>query len=202
MRLLGSGSDLEDPVVSLSYHWQVDTHHNNHVHPGTYVSYVQNAYIIGDSHDDGTGSYLRVHLTVTDTDAMKGTASVDVFPEVDLAASPVTVLPESPGTQGPSEFRFWIRNNGRMDAPFSRWVLQANGVEIAAGDTIVPHQDSVQVVRQVESVLGAGTFTLRLALDSLATVVETDICVYGGTSGCAASARPSVQGGRRTGRQA
>ena len=174
VQLLGSGSDLDDPAGSLAYHWQVDTHHNNHVHPGSFVSDLQNTYIIGRSHDDGTGSYLRVHLTVTDADAMQGTASVDVFPEVDLAATPVTVLPETPGTQGPSEYSFWIHNRGGMDAPFSRWALQADGVEIASGDTIVPRQDSVHVTRQVESVLGYGTYTLRLAVDSLATVVETD----------------------------
>jgi len=174
VRLTGSGSDSDDPMSELTFHWQIDTHHNNHVHPGTFVSDQQNTYFVASSHDDGTGSHLRAHLTVTDTEDMQGSAFVDIFPEVDLTPSAVTVLPAMPPTESPAEYRFWLRNFGRMSAPFSRWVLQANGTDIAEGDVIVPARDSVLIVSQVPPELGPGTYTLRVMVDSLARVVETN----------------------------
>src|SRR6185369_9345661 len=62
IRLNGDGSDAQDTAAQLAYHWQVDLHHNNHVHPSSYVSDLRNDFLLGENHDDGTGVFLVIQL--------------------------------------------------------------------------------------------------------------------------------------------
>jgi glucose/arabinose dehydrogenase len=173
IRLHGQGSDNEDPESALHFHWQMNLHHNNHVHPGSFVSDSINDFYIAANHDDGTGIYDEIQLQVTDTGFRTDTARVNIYPEINLVPAALVTLPTTPGTTAPAQYQFWILNKGRMPAPYSRWRLVADGALLAEGDTLVDALDSVIVRVTLPPTLAAGTHTLRIALDTLATVVET-----------------------------
>jgi glucose/arabinose dehydrogenase len=174
IQLNGTATDAQDPISALTFRWEMDIHHNNHVHPNSVVQTGQYGSYIADNHDDGTGVFDEIRLIVTDTGAKKDTARVFIYPEIDLEPSAVTVVPSSPGTTASAEYSFWIRNRGRMPAPLSRWRLTADNTLLAQGDIIVPARDSVFVSQVVMPTLAQGTYTLRLKADSLAAVVETN----------------------------
>jgi PKD repeat protein len=171
--LAGTATDGQDPPGALLYHWQVDLHHNTHIHPGTFVADGPTASFVGENHDDGTGVFYRAQLIVTDTGGLKDTASVDLLPEIDLEPGVVTTAPSTPGTTAPATYRFAIRNHGRMPSPMMRWRLCANDTLLAEGDTLVAAGDSVIVTRTLAPTLAAGDHTLRVAVDTLGAVVET-----------------------------
>ena len=173
VRLVGSASDAEDPASSLLFQWEVDIHHNNHIHPDSYVFDGPSAAFEFENHDDGTGVHIEIRLIVTDTGGQRDTAAVDVYPEVDLEPGPVSTLADPVGAGSATEYRFKIFNRGRMPAPISRWQLTAGGVTLAAGDTLVAARDSVTIVRSLAAPLAPGAYTLRATVDALAQVMET-----------------------------
>jgi hypothetical protein len=166
IRLRGSAVDENG---TPRFRWQVDLHHNNHIHYGIFGSSQPSDYLIGEDHDDGTGVFLRANLTVSDA-GLADSAFVDLFPEVNLSPSPVSIAPD--GETG-EEFRFWIRNLGRMLAPRSQWALVLDGAQIGHGDVIVPARDSVQVTYS-DAPPTPGIHFLRITVDSLRAVRETD----------------------------
>jgi hypothetical protein len=166
------GTDVETASNALDFTWRVDVHHNNHVHPGAPLP-GPNASFVGHNHDDGTGVHLEAVLIVTDGGGLTDTSRVRIYPEVDLQPTPVAVTPETPGTATNAEYRFWIRNHGRMPSKISRWALAAGAYVLAQGDTVVPARDSVEIVVDVPPMLPAGSYTLRARVDSLETVHET-----------------------------
>ncbi len=174
VNLMGSATDAESPPDSLGYRWIVDLYHNTHVHPSTYTFGTQNALFTGENHDDGTGVHLGVKLTASDPQgAVSDTVRINLWPEIDLAASAVTVTPATPTAGQSANYVFTLTNSGRMPAPISRWVLRAGGTVLGQGDAIVPASGSLPL--SVDATLPtAGTFTLRLTADSLAAVHETN----------------------------
>jgi glucose/arabinose dehydrogenase len=174
VHLVGAATDPDHDPGQLTLRWQVDQHHNNHVHPSVYTTNGATGQFVGEDHDDGTGTHLVVHLQVTDPRGGRDTAHVAIWPEVDLAPGALVTVPASPTTSAPAEYRFWIHNRGRMSAPISRWVLRLGSGLLAQGDTTVPALDSVLVVRTLGPVAGAGVYTLRAVVDSLDRVRETD----------------------------
>jgi hypothetical protein len=175
LTLRALASDPDQSSLTLNYDWRVDLHHGTHVHPATYV--VQGAlasYVIPD-HDDNNGVWYEIMLHVTDSFGLADTARVAVFPEVDLRPDPVSVSPVFPMVTLPTEYRFTIHNDGRMIAPTSHWRLVADAAVLAEGETLIPGRDSVAVSGTVPpGVLSAGFHTLRLVVDTLNVVVETD----------------------------
>jgi glucose/arabinose dehydrogenase/PKD repeat protein len=169
----GEGSDQEDPSSALHYRWDVTILHNNHRHPDAFLSSSKIDSMVAVNHDDGTGVHDLIRLVVTDRGGLTDTAMVSVYPEVDLQPSPIAVEPSMPTVTDSLELSFWIRNRGRMPAPFSRWVVTAGDRVLAAGDTLVAPRDSVRV-RVVVDALPAGAYDLRVKVDSLETVFETD----------------------------
>jgi hypothetical protein len=113
-----------------------------------------------------------VRLIVTDPYSLADTATVWIHPDVDLAAAATVTTPLQPTGVGVTTYAFTIFNRGRMVSPTSRWVLRADGFLVAQGDTSVPAQDSVRIVRTVASLPG-GVYTLRATADSLDAVIET-----------------------------
>jgi hypothetical protein len=166
IRLRGSAVDENG---APRFRWQVDLHHNNHIHYGVFVSNRTSDYLIGEDHDDGTGVFLRVNLTVSDA-GLADSSFVDLFPAVDLTPSPVTVAPE--GTVG-EEFRFQVHNRGRMLAPRSQWALLLDGAQIGHGEVVVPPLDSTEVTFQ-DAPPAPGIHSLRVTVDTLSAVHETD----------------------------
>ncbi len=172
VKLTGTASDAQDPPASLTHTWEMDVHHNNHIHPSFFVSDSASAYFIGEDHDDGTGVFLAIRHIVTDGGGLSDTATVNIHPEVDLSPSAVTTVPSTPGTTAGAEYRFTIHNTGRMRAPIFRWRLTADATLLAEGDTLVPAQDSAKIVRGLPPTLVAGPHTLRVVVDTLGTVAE------------------------------
>jgi glucose/arabinose dehydrogenase len=172
VRLVAAPALASDTLVTR-FRWQVDTHHNNHVHPGTFVSSVPTDAFVAANHDDGTGVFLRVNLTLT-RDGLVDSTSVNLYPARDLVAGPITVTPARPESGSVAEYRFTIRNPEPMLMPYSHWVLQADGVAIASGDTLVQAFGAVDIDCRVMTSLTIGAHTLRLTLDSLQKVVEMD----------------------------
>ena len=170
--LTGTGSDAQTPAANLTYQWVLDLHHNTHVHPAVLTLDGASSSFQPTNHDDGTGVYYEVKFAVTDPGGLSDTARVNIYPEVDLNPSPITVTPASPQAGGSTTYAFRLRNLGRMPAPISRWVLRAGNTALAQGDTIVAALDSV-LISVTKPSLAAGTYTLRATADSLGTVVET-----------------------------
>jgi hypothetical protein len=167
-------SDAEDAPGALTPRWEVDLHHNTHVHPSSWTNDSTGLTLVGEDHDDGTGIRLRGRFIATDTGGLRDTAWVNLFPEVDLRASAVATTPGTPGTLAPAEWSFTIANDGRMPAPWFHWQLVAGGAVLAEGDTLVPALDSVLVVRELPPSLAAGDHGVRVVVDSAGAIVETD----------------------------
>ncbi len=169
--LSAAGTDVEDDPSLLAFQWQVDQHHNNHTHPAVFTSDERSTSYVGEDHDDGTGTHLAVLLRVTDLGGASDTASVELYPEVDL--EPASLTTTLPGAGANLELRFQIANHGRMPAPLSRWAVALDGTVIAEGDTVVPALDSVLIVRDVGPI-ATGAHALGIMVDSLGAVHETD----------------------------
>jgi glucose/arabinose dehydrogenase len=171
--LHGSGTDAQDTADQLAYRWQMDMHHNNHVHPSSFVSDLRDDYMIGENHDDGTGVFMRILLIVTDRGGKKDTATVSMYPEINLRPAELVSVPSLLHAGLPAEFSFALENTGRMPSPQVHWMLHTNEGLIAEGDTLVPALDRV-VVTRTRSAPSAGPHTLSVVVDSAAAIVETD----------------------------
>jgi hypothetical protein len=174
LRLRGEASDAEEPADSLVWAWSIDLLHNNHVHPSVFTSAAREAEAIAEDHDDGTGVSYRVRLAVSDHAGHTSERTALLFPEVDLAPGPVQVTPDTVGTSGLAEYRFMLRNAGRMPAPRSRWRLTVAAVTLAEGDTSLAARDSVLIRVRAAAPLGSGLATLRVVADTLGAVHEPD----------------------------
>lgn len=198
LHLQAVATDAQQPSSALAWRWDVDLHHNVHVHPSIAVIEDSTGILVTENHDDGSGTWYVIRLTVTDGGGLTDTASVAVFPDVDL--SPGFPWSDQPaiGTSDSTTFHFWMRNYGPMPAPASRWRLSADdAVTLAEGDVIVPGEDSVLVTFKAPPLLAAGTHVLRITADTLGSVPEpaegnngasgtVTVVEGGGTTGVAA----------------
>lgn len=172
--LQGGMSDAEDATAALVPRWEVDLHHNTHIHPNSWANDSTELTLVGEDHDDGTGIWLRGRFIARDTGGLRDTAIVSLFPEVDLRPSAVVTMPATPGTTAPATWSFSIANDGRMPAPVFHWQLLAGAVVLAEGDTLVHELDSVAIVRELPATLAAGDHVVRVVVDSAGAVVEPD----------------------------
>jgi glucose/arabinose dehydrogenase/PKD repeat protein len=170
--MAGSATDGQDPAGALDYQWQVDLHHNTHVHPSSITASGTSASFVADNHDDGTGVWFRILFKVSDTGGLVDTAAVSIFPEVDLAPSAITVTPASPDNTMPLTYALDVTNNGRMPAPLTRWRLLVDGGVIAEGDVQVAALSSVPVTVNGPA-LAAGSHGLQVVADALGVATET-----------------------------
>ncbi len=85
----GDGSDPDDGTLPNSaFAWSVDFLHEGHVHPGTQITGVRNGTftIPTTGHDFEGNTRYRITLTVTDSDGLKTSTSVIIYPQkVNLA---------------------------------------------------------------------------------------------------------------------
>lgn len=166
-------SDAQQSPASLTYRWDVDLHHNNHVHPSGFVSTQPSADYVVDDHDDGTGVYFLARVRVTDSGSLSAGDTVRFFPEIDLEPRGLEVKPANPAAGQPLSARFFLANDGRMDAHRSRWQLLLDGALLAEADTVVEALDSLEYEVELP-VLAIGSYTLRVVADTLARIVEPD----------------------------
>jgi glucose/arabinose dehydrogenase len=172
VRLEGHGWDDRDAADALVPQWQVDLHHNNHIHPAEFVFQSHSARFLAADHDDGTGVWIRALYMVTDAAGHVDTARVDLFPEIDLAASAVWTEPNVPGTRDSATWCFTLLNRGRMRSPYVRWRLTAGGQVLDEGEERVEPLGSLALRRRLPPLLAAGGHVVRLEVDPDGRVVE------------------------------
>jgi PKD repeat protein/glucose/arabinose dehydrogenase len=170
--LAGHATDDKDAASALQYHWQVDLHHNTHIHPAVFTDSGSTSTYVGVDHDDGTGVFVEIQFQVKDTGGLVDTARVYIYPEIDLSPSNLAFTPPSPTTADTLKVSFDITNTGRLPAPITRWRLRANNTMLAEGDTLVPALATVHVTTKAPPILAAGTYALRVAVDTLNKAVE------------------------------
>ncbi|SFE43771.1 Por secretion system C-terminal sorting domain-containing protein [Chitinophaga sp. CF118] len=79
----GTGTDAEDGTLSANaFHWWVDFHHANHIHPGPQLSdSVKNGvFVISDGGHTETDIWYRILLSVKDSRGELDTTYVEMFP--------------------------------------------------------------------------------------------------------------------------
>ena len=171
--LAGSGLDDRDDQSALHYRWDVDVHHNNHIHPDVFTSTAPTAAFVAENHDDGTGVHYQVRLSVIDSEGLKGTRSVDLWPEVDLVPGPVVTQPETVSTVTTTFYSFALQNLGAAPAPRSHWQITLDGTTVAQGDTTVPGGQAIQLSGHADPTgLAPGLHVLRVVADSADVVHE------------------------------
>jgi len=172
--LHGTAVDAEDPASAMTYRFDVDLHHNTHVHPSTHVVFDTTGSFVAENHDDGTGVWFEIRFTAMDQNGKADTARVSIFPEIDLEPAGLTLDPAQPGSQDTTTVTFLLHNRAAMPAPLFHWSLTADGAQLLAeGDTLIGANDSVTVMRRLPPSLTAGMHLLRLVADTLGAVVET-----------------------------
>jgi glucose/arabinose dehydrogenase len=172
LRFLAHAFDANQPANTLGVHWQIDLHHDTHVHPASYGSTSDSLTLVAANHEDGRGFWYEGIFVATDQEGLSDTARVSVYPEIDVVASPVSIVPDAPGQGRPAEYRFRIANRGRMPTRVFRWMLVAGTTVLAQGDTAVAAQDSLSLKLTLAAPLPAGQFPLRLVADTLGVVHE------------------------------
>ncbi len=79
----GTGTDAEDGTLPASaFHWWVDFHHANHVHPGpqTPDSVKSGKFVISAEGHTETDIWYRIYLSVRDSRGETDTTYVELFP--------------------------------------------------------------------------------------------------------------------------
>ena len=174
IRLTCSASDAQQSDTTLAYRWDVDLHHNNHVHPGVATFLTRTGWFVAENHDDGTGVHFEIRVKATDSGGLAGADTVNIYPAIDLTPGALTTSPVAPNDQFPTTLSVRLRNAGTMPAPRSRWRMLLDGALLAEGDTLVAAGDSVEVIAVTPAPLGIGPHAVRVVADTLAAVPETD----------------------------
>ncbi len=174
LRLHAVGTDPDEPSDSLKYHWDVFLHHNTHLHIALNFD-GQDAQWTTLDHDDGSGVYYEARLIVTDSGGLADTTSRLFFPEADLHPFAIVTNADHIAPTDPTEFAFRVGNSGRLLAHVSHWALLLDGAALAQGDTILAPLDTISIhVAVPGGTFAAGDHALRVVVDSLHTLVETD----------------------------
>jgi hypothetical protein len=168
-----AASDAQQAASTLAYRWDIDLHHNTHVHPSSYVSSDSTGEYMIEDHDDGTGVYFLVRVKVTDNGNLTKSDTVYVFNEIDLSPAHLTLQPPAPNDAAPVTIGFWLRDLGRMPANRSRWRMVLDGATVAEGDTLVARLDSLYLSATVPA-LSVGNHVVRVVADTLGGIVETN----------------------------
>jgi glucose/arabinose dehydrogenase/chitodextrinase len=92
----GEGTDPDDGALPASaFSWNIDFLHEGHVHPGTPIIGVKSGTftIPTSGHDFEGNTRYRISLTVTDSDGLKSTRSVTIYPKkVDITFNTVPAV--------------------------------------------------------------------------------------------------------------
>ena len=91
----GEATDAEDGILSASeLRWQVDFHHDDHVHPAsTFEATSSDSIQVPTTGEVSSNVFYRISLTAVDADGLEQTAQVDLYPEL----TELTFLSDPPG---------------------------------------------------------------------------------------------------------
>ncbi len=133
--LSGEGLDLEDGSIPASnFHWRIILHHNTHIHIEQEFIGVKNPWFIAPDHN-ATDVYTEVELTVTDSNNLSHTTSVNLYLDNSTGAgnlipNPSVEVPEDGAGINPL---YWIRGNYGFNNPtFTYPVPGFDGARAAA----------------------------------------------------------------------
>ena len=94
----GTGSDPEDGNLPASaFTWRVDFHHDDHIHPflAPTVGVTSGSFVVPTTGETSANVFLRIYLTVSDSDGLQNETSRDVRPRtatITLATNPSGLL--------------------------------------------------------------------------------------------------------------
>jgi glucose/arabinose dehydrogenase len=78
----GTGTDAEDNLDAGDYSWQINFHHDTHVHDGVPIPGISSGeFTIPDEGETSANVWYRFILSVTDSQGAVGKDSVDVYPK-------------------------------------------------------------------------------------------------------------------------
>lgn len=96
--LQGTGSDAQDPNVTLT--WSVAAFHDDHNHPSTPIAQGPHASFVPPRNDHGAAlAYYRIELRATDDQGLSSTARVFVYPQDQQFDLTGTALPRARALQ-------------------------------------------------------------------------------------------------------
>lgn len=189
---VGEKSDPQDSPALLAGHWSLRLLHNNHEHIEAEVD-GDTATMTALDHEDGTGVYVVGRYVVTDPGGLRDTATVHLFPEVDLEPVEFTTVPDPPVAGLETLYEFKIANHGRLQSRRARWRLTAGSLTLAEGDTAAGALDTVRISRVLPALL-PGPLDLRVVMDTLGVVVETNEANNGRTRSVVVAGPPVAVG--------
>ncbi|MFQ5605996.1 MAG: DNRLRE domain-containing protein, partial [bacterium] len=109
IHLEGTAVDADEPESNLQFHWVVDLHHNDHVHPAALDLFGKTGHFIPGEHGDPWDLiYLVVKLQVTDSSGLVGESKsyvvMKVVGETDITTegTPIALITSPTGTGNPN----------------------------------------------------------------------------------------------------
>jgi len=169
--LYGSATDDGSTPVQLTRQWTVALHRAGKPDSTVWTSGDSTTTFVPAAYS-GTGIFLRARWRVSEPTGQADTATVDLFREVDFQPLSVLWSPTSPSSADTVLFFLLIQNNGRMPAS-APWTIRFDGQTLASGEKSLNGLTNTMVTWKQPPPMPPGNHTVRLVLDSLGTVVET-----------------------------
>ena len=121
----GTANDVEDGDLPASaFQWQTLFHHDSHIHPGPITTNTKTGSLTipTTGHDFQGATHYQIVLTVTDSDGLSNSTSVDIFPDkvnltFDTLPSGLTVEIDGISKQTPFVFDQVIGFQHTINAP-------------------------------------------------------------------------------------
>lgn len=171
----GSGPGSGDSGESLNLAWSVDAVVGSTVYPDAFVASGASAAFVPLAPSGAPGEHHLIRLAGSDIYGYTGSQTVSIWPEVDFTPGPVTTTPDTISTMTSTTYRFLLTNNGRAPSPPVHWQIRLDAFPIAEGDTTVAALGTVQMTAVAAPlIIATGTHSLRVVVDSLNLVVESN----------------------------
>jgi glucose/arabinose dehydrogenase len=156
-----------------TYRWDIDLHHNNHVHPAAETYYGLSTSFLPSTPNDGEAYHLRIRLSVTQG-ALTALDSVSVWPRLNLVPVSISFNPAVPLGGAPIQVIARVRSIGEVGSSESAFEVREGAVVLASGTLApIPDGDSLDVVVPIGS-LPLGAHAIEFVADSADDQFETD----------------------------
>ena len=158
-----------------TYRWDVDLHHNTHIHPSIETRFGQATSFVPvtPSGHDGENYHLGIRLSVTQG-ALTTMDSVEVWPHMNLSAGSLSFNPAIPPAGTTFQVISRVRSIGEVSSAATTYQVREGPVILASGvlGTIL-HGDSLDVAVTIGP-LSPGIHTIQFVVDPANNLFETD----------------------------
>lgn len=164
---------VDTSVLSATYRWDVDLHHNDHFHPSGSVSTGVTSSFIPTTPNDGNQYSFRVRLSVTQG-ALTSYDTVNIYPRLNLTPVSVSFNPSAPPSDSAFQVIAKVMSVGEVGSSISTYQI-FEGNSLLASGTLTPilNGDSLLVTTTVGP-LSFGPHTIRFVADPANNLFETD----------------------------